>query len=66
MFFRCNMERVSNSGRAIQPAAFHSNIKANLDGTDEEELSHKMFECYKRWLRFNQGAVGGDCIVLFS
>ena len=31
---------MSNSGTA----AFHSNIEINLDGTDEEELSHKMVE----------------------
>ena len=35
---------MSNSGRDTQPAAFHSNIEINLDGTDEEELSHKMVE----------------------
>ena len=42
--FRCNMERMSNSGRDIQTAAFNSNIEVNLDGTDEEELSHSMVE----------------------
>ena len=42
--FRCNMERMSKSGRDIQPAAFHSKIEINLDGKDEEELSHKMLE----------------------
>ena len=35
---------MSNSGRDIQSAAFHSNIVVNLDGTDEEELSHRMVE----------------------
>ena len=31
MVFRCNMKRMSYSGRDIQPAAFHSTIEINLD-----------------------------------
>ena len=38
MILRCNMERMGNSGRIIQPAAFHSATEVNLDGTDEKEL----------------------------
>ena len=41
---KCNMERQVNSDRDIQPAAFHSNIEINLDGTDEEELYDTMVE----------------------
>ena len=32
------MEKQTNSGTVIHPAAFHSNIEVNLDGTVEEEL----------------------------
>ena len=38
------MERQTNSSRNIQPAAFHSNIEVNLDGTDEKELYDTMVE----------------------
>ena len=44
MVFRCNMERMSNSGRDTQPAAFYSNIEVDLDGTDEKGLSHEMVQ----------------------
>ena len=67
MVFRCNMERISNSGRDIQPAALHSNIEINLDGTDEEELSHKMVErMIEKMATFQSRVVGGDCRLLFN
>ena len=44
MVLRCNMERQTNSGTVIHPAAFHSSIEFNLDGTDEEELYDSMVE----------------------
>ena len=44
LVFRCNMKKECNSGRAIEPAAFHSNIETNLSGTDEQELCHKIVE----------------------
>ena len=44
MALRCNMESLGNSGAVIQPAAFHSTIGINLDGTDEKELYDTMIE----------------------
>ena len=44
MILRCNMERMGNSGRVIQPAAFYSATEVNLDGTDEKELYDTMVE----------------------
>ena len=39
LILKCYMEKNSILGEiVIQPFAFHSNIKVNLDGTDEEEL----------------------------
>ena len=38
------MKRQTNSGTVIHPAAFHSDIDVNLDGTDEEELYDTMVE----------------------
>ena len=38
------MERQTNSGRVIQPVAFHSDIEVNPDRTDEEELYDTMVE----------------------
>ena len=38
------MERQTNSGTVIHPAAFHSDIEVNLDGTDEKELYDTMVE----------------------
>ena len=38
------MEKQTNSETVIHQAAFHSNIKVNLDGTDEEELYDIMVE----------------------
>ena len=38
------MERQTNSGRVIQPVAFHFNIEVNLDGMDEEDLYDTMVE----------------------
>ena len=38
------MERIGNSGRVIQPAAFHSATEVYLDGTDEKELYDTMVE----------------------
>ena len=37
MVFRCNMGRMGNSGMVIQPFPFHSGIKVNLNGADEED-----------------------------
>ena len=44
MLLRCNMVRTGNSGRVIHPAAFHSDIVVNLDGSDEKELYDTMVE----------------------
>ena len=45
LIFKCYMEKTSILGEIIiQPFAFHSNIKVNLDGTDEEELYITMTE----------------------
>ena len=44
LILKCNMERQTNSGTVIHPAAFHSDIEVNLDGTDEEELYDTMVE----------------------
>ena len=38
------MERQTNSGTVIHPAAFHSDIEVNLDGTDEKKLYNTMVE----------------------
>ena len=59
MVFRCNMEKMSNSGRDIQPAAFHSNIEVNLDGIDEEELSHRLVEGMLEKMATFQSKVSG-------
>ena len=45
LIFKCYMEKTSIlSEIIIQPFAFHSSIKVNLDGTDEEELYITMTE----------------------
>ena len=45
LIFKCYMEKTSILGELIiQPFAFHSKIKVNLDGTDEEELYITMTE----------------------
>ena len=44
LILKCNMERQTNSGTVIQPSAFHSDIEANLNGTDEKELYDTMVE----------------------
>ena len=44
LILKCNMERQTNSGTVIHPAAFHSDIEVNLDGTDTEELYDTMVE----------------------
>ena len=44
LILKCNMERQANSGTAIQPSAFHSDIEIDLDGTDEKELYDTMVE----------------------
>ena len=67
LILKCNMERQANSGKVIQPSAFHSNIEINLDEADEKALLHNGRENdRKKWLRFNLWVVGGDCIVLFN
>ena len=38
------MERQTNSGTVIHPAAFHSDVEINLDGTDEKELYDMMVQ----------------------
>ena len=45
IILKCYMEKTSILGEIIiQPFAFHSSIKVNLDGTDEEELYITMTE----------------------
>ena len=45
LIFKCNMERPSTLVETvIKPAAFHSDIGVNLDGTDERELYDTMVE----------------------
>ena len=45
LILKCYMEKTSILGEIIiQPFAFHSDIKVNLDGTDEEELYITMTE----------------------
>ena len=36
------MKRQTNSGTVIHPAAFHSSIEVNLNGTDEKQLYDTM------------------------
>ena len=40
--FHCNMMKIVDGGPAVMPFQFHSGIKLNLEGTDEEELYRQM------------------------
>ena len=47
LILRCNMERVSivsETGTIVEPAAFHSNVEVNLEGTDVDELYDAMVD----------------------
>ena len=42
---KCNMERQTDSGTAIQPSAFYSGIEINLDGTDRVRVRFGLGYC---------------------
>ncbi|XP_060083028.1 uncharacterized protein LOC132562303 [Ylistrum balloti] len=47
LILRCNMEKVnlvSASETIVEPAAFHSNVEINLEGTDADELYDAMVD----------------------
>ena len=48
----------------IHPAAFHSDIEVNLDGTDEEELYDTMVErMIEKMATLQSMGSDGDCVV---
>ena len=69
LIFKCYMQRPSNLGETvIKPAAFHSDIHINLEGSDEDDIYIIMTEriLEKKWLPSNLWVVGGDYIVLLT
>ena len=55
MILNCEMERtIMSSGEVIQdPAAFHSHIEINLEGSDENEMFYQMMKEFLRILLFS-------------